>query len=409
MKVCLLAPELLPNQGGVGSYSVGLARELSARVDLHIVTVLRRKGKEIYNREEMEEYFGHRLRVHTISKADDTFLYNARFQEAVLREMPRLQAENQFDLIHSQHAHMPDLLYGQLHREIPFIRTIHTTIAGQREGIRIAHSLGGTLEPSERWQIALGPFLQTAERLTFARKEHYITVSNWMKNSLVRDGFAPDSVDVVYCGVDSTRFRPEARVEGSLARTPGAPVILFSGRPTLVKGGVVLAQAIPLILREFPDVEFAFTGGSAPEFLPFLPTAGAWRSHLTFLGFVPFDELPAVYASADLAVFPTFYENLPARLVELLSCGVPVVASEVGGIAEAVVSGTTGLLIPPGSPQALADAVLSILRDPSLRARMRARARNSVVERFSWERAGSETVASYHRVIDRHANRSDSS
>jgi glycosyltransferase involved in cell wall biosynthesis len=405
MKVCLLAPELLPNQGGVGSYSVALARELSKLVDLSIVTILREKGGVTYDREEMEQYFDHRIRIHTISKAGDTFLYNARFQAAVLRELPHFVTQDGYDLIHSQHAHMPDLLYGELHHELPVVRTIHTTIAGQREGIRVAQALGGTLEPSERWQVALEPVLRAAERLTLSRKEHYITVSNWMKRTLEQDGLPPESVDVVYCGVDSDRFRPEARVEGSLAHAPGAPVVLFSGRPTLVKGGVVLAKAIPLILREFPSVEFAFTGGGGEEFLGFLPSSNAWRTHLTFLGYVPFDRLPAVYASADLAVFPTFYENLPSRVLEVLACGVPVVASEVGGIGEAVVSGTAGLLVPPGSPQVLAEAILSILRDPGLRARLGAEARKSVIERFTWSRAASETLASYKRAIDRQTNR----
>jgi glycosyltransferase involved in cell wall biosynthesis len=401
MKVCLLAPELLPNQGGVGSYSVALARELSKLVDLSIVTVLREKGSVTYNRDQMEEYFDHRIRIHTISKAGDTFLYNARFQAAVLRELPYFATREGYDLIHSQHAHMPDLLYGLVHHELPVVRTIHTTIAGQREGIRVAQGLGGSLEPSERWQVALEPVLRVAERLTLNRREHYITVSNWMKRILVQDGLPADSVDVVYCGVDSERFRPEAKVEGSLAQTPGAPVVLFSGRPTLVKGGVVLARAIPLILREFPTVEFAFTGGGGEEFLGFLPKSATWRSHLRFLGYVPFDDLPAVYASADLAVYPTFYENLPTRVLEVLACGVPVIASEVGGIGEAVVSGTAGLLVPPGSPEALAEAVLSILRDPSLRARLGSQARRSVVERFTWSRAAAETLAAYRRALDR--------
>jgi glycosyltransferase involved in cell wall biosynthesis len=406
VKVCLLAPEFLPNQGGVGSYSVGLARELSKRVDLTVVTVLRQKGQQTYNRQEMEQYFENRAEILPISEAGDTFLYNAGFQWAVLRELPRLATQYGFELIHTQHAHMPDLLYGQLHHETPLVRTIHTTIAGQREGIRIAEHLGGTLEPSERWQVVLGPLLQTAEWLTWKRKQHYITVSEWMKRTLVQDGFAPESIDVVYSGVDSTRFRPEARVEGSLARTPGAPVVLFSGRPTLVKGAAVLAQAIPLIVRELPQVEFAFTGGGGEEFLQFLPSSDTSRSRFTFLGYVPFDQLPAVYASADLAVFPTFYENLPFRVVELLACGVPVVASEVGGMGEAVTSGMTGLLVPPGSPQALAEAVLSILQDPSLRDRLRARGRASVIERFNWERTASETVAAYRHALDHPSPRS---
>ncbi|MCI4351846.1 MAG: glycosyltransferase family 4 protein [Thermoplasmata archaeon] len=395
MKVCLLAPEFLPNQGGVGSYCVELARQLASRVDLTVVTLVRRKGAETFDREAMEAYFDHRLRVQTLSEAHDSFLYNAGFQWALLRRLPELFRSESFDVVHSQHAHMPDLLSGQFLDGPPTVRTIHTTIRGQKEAIHLASRLGGALEPSERWQIALDPLLRAAEWMTLRRRDHYITVSEWMRGELVRGGFPPERLGVVYNGVDQERFHPGASGPGTIPRKNGGPVVLFSGRPTRVKGAAVLAEAIPRVLREVPRAEFAFTGAGGSEILELMGKGFAPSEKLHFLGYVPYDQLPAVYASADVAVAPTFYDNFPIRIVELLSSGVPVVASEVGGIPEVVIPDRSGILVPPGSAELLAEGIIRLLRDEGLRRRLSEGGRALVLERFSWRHAADQTVAVY--------------
>lgn len=399
MKVCLLAPEFLPNQGGVGSYCVELARQLASRVDLTVVTLVRRKGTETYDREAMEAYFDHRLRVHTISEARDSFLYNGGFQWALLRRLPALFRSESFDVVHSQHAHMPDLLSGEFVDGPPTVRTIHTTIRGQREAIHLASRLGGNLEPSERWQVGLDPLLRAAEWMTLRRRDLYITVSEWMRTELVRDRFPPERLSVVYNGVDQERFHPGAAGPGTISRKNAGGVVLFSGRPTRVKGAAVLAEAIPRVLRELPDAKFVFTGGGESEILGLMGKGLVRSEQLRFLGYVPYDQLPAVYASADVAVAPTFYDNFPIRIVELLSSGVPVVASDVGGIPEVVIPGRSGILVPPGSAEALADGIVRLLRDDGLRRRLAQGGRALVSERFSWRQAADQTVAVYQAAM----------
>ncbi|HEV2231013.1 MAG TPA: glycosyltransferase, partial [Thermoplasmata archaeon] len=88
-----------------------------------------------------------------ISVARDSFVYNLGFQAAVLRRLPALLRTEGFDVIHSQHAHMPDLLLRFALERPPSVRTIHTTIVGQHEAIRLALRFGGRLESSERWQV----------------------------------------------------------------------------------------------------------------------------------------------------------------------------------------------------------------------------------------------------------------
>jgi glycosyltransferase involved in cell wall biosynthesis len=401
MRVCFLAPELLPNQGGVGTYSVEILRQLSREIDLTVLTPLRHRGGEVFDRARLEEYFDHRITVLPISEAHDTFVYNLAFQRAVRRYFARELPREQFDLVHSQHAHMPDLLVSEGSGFPPTVRTIHTTIEGQRHGIGIARELGGQLESSERWQVALAPVLRTAEWSIFRRRrDSYIAVSEWMRRELEARQIASHRIHVVHCGGDPQRFRPELREPGSLASAPDRRTVLYPGRPTLVKGAGVLARAIPLVLAQFPNVEFVFTGGGADDFLRLAALPPSAADHVRFLGYLPYDDLPRVFASADLAVAPTYYEDFPIRILESLSSGVPVVASDVGGIHEVVVTGQTGTLVPAGDPKALADAVLGLLRDDSYRTRLGANGRQRIVEEFSWQKAGDRTLELYQQIVE---------
>lgn len=148
MKVCLLAPELIPNRGGVGSYSACLLRSASDRVEFTVLTLQRYEGTQTRTEEQLRSEFGPKVDLKVVSVARDSFVYNMSFQLAILRAMRKLAPEGGFDLIHSQHAHMPDLFSGVMHSTPPTIRTIHTTIAGQREAIEIAQRAGSPMDLS---------------------------------------------------------------------------------------------------------------------------------------------------------------------------------------------------------------------------------------------------------------------
>jgi glycosyltransferase involved in cell wall biosynthesis len=399
MRVCFLAPELLPNQGGVGTYSVEILRQLAGRAEVTVLTPLRQRGPETYDRQRLEEYFGHRVTVLPISEAHDTFVYNLAFQRAVRHYLAGEGRNEKFDLIHSQHAHMPDLFVRSRKGGPATIRTMHTTIEGQRQGIRIARELGGGLESSERWQMALAPVLGVAERSILGRPDDtYIAVSDWMRRELESLDIAPERIEVIHCGGDPDRFRPELREPARLRSSSERRVVLYPGRPTLVKGAGVVARAIPLVLKRFPEAEFVFTGGGSEDFLRIAALSPSTAARVRFLGYLPYDDLPKVFAAADLVIAPTYYEDFPIRILESLSSGVPVVASEVGGIREVVVTGSTGTLVRPGDPNALADAIVDLLADDPRRERLGTNGRQRIVEEFSWQRAGDRTLELYRKI-----------
>ena len=400
LRVCLLAPDFLPVWGGAGTYAVELARELASRVDLTVLTLDRKNGGGSYTKERMEQLFDHRVRIEVISEARENFRYNAAFQVAVLRRLPRMVREEGFDLVHSQHAHMPDLLYRRFNRSPPVVRTVHSTIAQQRAGIGAAEQFGGKLEASENWQIALEPFLRSAEWITLRDSDQIVAVSHFIEEELCRLGIRREEIRVVYNGVRVDQFRPDARAPSTATSANHGPLVLYSGRPTLLKGIGVLIDALPAILREVPSAHFAFAGGSEAEFRSLTQGRNLPMEHIHLLGKLRYDELPGVYASADVAVAPSFRDNVPFWILEAMSSGLPVVASRVGGIPELVSDGKTGVLVPPGSPEALAAALIPLLRDPTARRELGHAARNSVLERFNWARTATETLELYRATLD---------
>ncbi len=155
IKLALLAPEFLPNWGGVGTYCVEIARHLAEKLDLHVITLTREiKGSELkYTKQDLLDYFDNKINVHILTKATDTFLYNIKFQYKIMSDIPKLEKEYGLDLIHSHHAHMSDVLYKVKNQRLPSVTTIHTTIGGQRESINASGLPFNKLSPSEKWQV----------------------------------------------------------------------------------------------------------------------------------------------------------------------------------------------------------------------------------------------------------------
>lgn len=399
LRVCLLAPEFLPNRGGVGTYSVELAKEISHRVDLTILTLTRTDRGKSYTRQEMEAALDHQATVLPIAEAGDGFVYNAKFQYAVLKVLPSLSRKERFDLIHTQHAHMPDLLSGLVGNQPPLVRTVHSTIRGQRDAIRVLQGMGEQADRTERWEIGLEPMLRFSERTILRRPGPLIAVSEWTRQQLLHDGLPNERIRVVRNGIDTQRFRPEAASSLPESMRTDRLRVLLPGRLTLLKGGAVALAAIPSVLDAVPNVEFTFTGGTNKHILELLSPGRLPWDHLRLLGTVEYEQLPGVIASADVIMLPTLYDNFPFAVLEGMASGAAVVASTFGGIPEAIRPGENGLLVPVGDAHALAEALIRLLRDTEERRRLGANARRSMVENFGWNTVADQTMAAYDAAV----------
>jgi glycosyltransferase involved in cell wall biosynthesis len=212
---------------------------------------------------------------------------------------------------------------------------------------------------------------------------------------------------VVRCGIDTQRFAPErTRPEAS---SPGLIRLLNVGRLAPEKGHTFLLEAISRV--QHCGFDYACTiVGDGPEHAQLEASARALgiADRVTFTGAVGQDEIGEYYDAADVFVMPSLAEGLPVVLMEAMAHGVPVVASRIMGIPELVEDGVNGLLVVPGRPQALADAVFTLAKDEAMRRRMGAKAREKVCNEFNSRQSAEKLARLFHEILTPAASAADS-
>ena len=217
---------------------------------------------------------------------------------------------------------------------------------------------------------------------------------------LVRVGVPADRVSVVPCGVDVEEFTPD----GSAAARGSRPRLLSLGRLVPRKGHDTVIRALAAV----PDAELVIAGGPAAGELADDPEArrlGGLAERLgiadrvRLVGAVARPDVPTLLRSADVVVCAPWYEPFGMVPLEAMASGVPVVATEVGGLVDTVVDGVTGMLVPPRRPDALAAALRRVLADPSWREALGAAGVSRARSRYGWDRIAAETATVYARVL----------
>lgn len=205
------------------------------------------------------------------------------------------------------------------------------------------------------------------------------------------DGRTSLRTHVVYYGIDLARF---ANAAPALEPEAGSLVVGNVARLAPQKGQRHLVEAAALVHERHPEVRFLFVGdGELRAELEAQAASTARPDRFLFVG--ARDDVPELLASIDVFALPSLFEGLCYAVIEAQAAGVPVVATPVGGVRENVVDGETGLIVPLESPRALADAIVRLLDDPELAARLAANARKRTFERYSLERMVDETIALY--------------
>jgi glycosyltransferase involved in cell wall biosynthesis len=209
-------------------------------------------------------------------------------------------------------------------------------------------------------------------------------------------GVPQATVRIVPCGVDTARFSPA----GPAVRRGTRPRLLTCGPLQPGQGLETLIRALP----QAPDAELVIIGGPYRRLLRSLPyyrtlaglaaSAGV-RDRVIFTGRVPDGDLPAWFRSADLFVSAASYEPFGMATVQAMACGLPVVATSVGANRDAVIDGTTGLLVQPGRARLLGQRIRELLAQPVRRGAYGAAAADRASSRYSWEQISQETLTAY--------------
>lgn len=286
------------------------------------------------------------------------------------RRLVRLVRDERIDLVH---AHLTSAaIWGTIASRLtgrPCVVTLHVLPleghAGTRSGLR--ERLMNLL--LRRWSAGV------------------IAVSGAVRGAYVRAArIDPSKIAVVHNGVDCDAFAPDSRRRSAARRQlglgPGAMAVLTVSVLREGKGLDVLLQAARTVVAAVPDAVFLVAGdGPSSEGLRACAADLGLSDRLRWLGFRR--DVPEMLAAADLFVLPTLRDALPTALLEAMAAGLAVIASDTGGIPEIVEAPGLGRLVPPSDPEALAGAIIHLLRRPEERAAMGAAARDHIRARFS--------------------------
>lgn len=233
--------------------------------------------------------------------------------------------------------------------------------------------------------------LKRFERLNQRAADLIFVVSDVERRNLIQNGVRPKKIIVNANGVDINRFRPECGgrdIRGMLG-IDNKTVVGFVGTFGPWHGAPVLAEAARVMIPA-TTCHFLFMGDGDQhaETESIIKASGV---SATFTGRIPHDDVPAYLDACDILVSPhvpatdgSEFFGSPTKLFEYMAVSKPVVASRLGQMADVIRDSENGLLVEPGDPSALARAIERLAQDESLRARLGATARQTVVDRYTW-------------------------
>ena len=327
-------------------------------------------------------------------------LYNlaSQVKKEILKE--------KYDIIHGHSG--ASVLYKMFDRNIPACVTNHGIgykiyhFYWKYRVTRNRHDLLPYLNyfPKKVFHPIMGRFL-------FSLADRVTTVSNFTKQEVSKIyGVPQEKIDVVPNGVPIDIFTPnipKGQKKEIMDRYNFEKALLFIS-PAPIKGLHLLIKALPTIFREFTNTKLLIVGAipSNDTYYKFcyeLSKKLDVEEKVLFLGKIDHINLPVYYSVASAYVLPTLYDNCPFTVLESMACGCPVCASNVGGLPEIITDGKDGFLIGPTDIRALANTLIMLLDDNTLRKRIGLNAREKIEHKFSWDRVADRYIEVYQKTI----------
>jgi glycosyltransferase involved in cell wall biosynthesis/phosphoheptose isomerase len=378
--------------GGQNVHVAALA-EAAARRGAEVVVHTRRDDPDLPERVEVAPG----VVVHHVDAGPPTVVPKDGLLPYMDTFAERLVAAWRTDRPDVVHAHFwmsghASLLAAREHA-VPVVQTFHALGVVKRR-----YQGDDDTSPEQRFAI---------EREIVRRADEIVATCTDEVFELVRLGAANSKLTVVPCGVDLARFTPDGPRR---RRRAGLRRVLCVGRLVQRKGIGNVIEA----LAETPDTELVVAGGPPRDQLAVDPeaqrlTAVAERcgvaDRVDLIGQVSRADLPALMRSADVVVCAPWYEPFGIVPLEAMACGVPVVASAVGGMIDTVVDGVTGVHVPPRDPERLAGVLRALLDDPERRAEYGAAGVRRARRLYDWDRIATATLDVYARQARRHSPR----
>jgi glycosyltransferase involved in cell wall biosynthesis len=447
MNILFLSKEYPPETGwgGIGTYVYNIAHALSERGhSVHVITLAiasqsvppqsplnspqpplnLRGGEGGVKRELSGNIHIHRIRpVRFPTPLLNNFLFKSleiiKFNIAVILKIRELSKEVKFDIIEAPEWRSEAFLLSFFRRLKPAatvfkLKDIHLVIKCHSPSILLNEIYNPPSPPFNKGGAGGvdSRFVDWMERTTARNADLIVSPSKNLADIVSEKmDIKRENIRIIPNPIDTETFSPPQSAVDSRLPTPDSrlPKVLFVGRLDRLKGVHIFAEAIPIILKDAPDASFVMVGRDTNTG----PNNSSMKSYLEslipkeikekviFTGNVERAGLVDYYRESDVCVAPSFYENFPNTVLEAMSCGKAVVASNIGGIPEVIEDGVSGLLAKIGDARDFAEKIIMLLKNDTLRENMGVNARKRIEDRYTKAVVAREVEMLYQELRDK--------
>ncbi|HYF51492.1 MAG TPA: N-acetyl-alpha-D-glucosaminyl L-malate synthase BshA [Planctomycetota bacterium] len=366
-----------PTYGGSGVVASELGIELAKRGhEVHVIS---------YALPFRLEGYTERIFYHEIDVSNYPLFKYPPFTLSAACKMIEIAEANRLEVLHAHYA-VPWAVCAHLAREV---------VSEGDQQLKIVTTLHGT----DITLVGSEPSFFKMTKFGIQRSDAVTAVSTYLKNETIKTFGVDCPIDVIHNFIDAERFKPKA--DGKCCRQHLAPkgekllIHVSNFRPVKNVPDVVKTFAL---VRKRMKVRLLMVG-EGPELGPARSLAKELGVDEDVLFMGKQQAVEEIMSSADLFLLPSAFESFGLSALEAMSCGLPVLATEVGGVAEVVNSGVDGWLCRVGDVQCMADRAFDLLNNDAKRLAMGEAARKKAVEQFSPSRIVSQYEALYERVV----------
>ena len=390
IRLCVVSPLFHPDLGGVGRQAVLLtARLKECGLKLFVLSRKMKDLPEFQMPSNIEVHYIPALRPYVHNLEDKSFPnLMTSFSFSMMLSYKLFTMRKKYDLVHFHGASIPLIIC------LPLLKLLRKKVIAKVLASRL-----GTEAGSLRGRYL---FLGNIMAYILKNADSFIAISQEIAAGLRSDGVRPEKIVRVMNFVDTERFCPvngEERHMLKIALSADKNIVInFTGRIVERKGINVLINAFAKAgnLLQSSSALIIIGAGSDEDKLRNLVSELRINNNVRFLGHSR--EVVKYYQASDIFVLPSYAEGMPNSLLEAMSCGLPVIASRIGGVVDVVEDGKSGVLVEPGDVSGLTSAMIKLIADVELRQRLGAEARRRIVEGFSIERAADEYIKLYREL-----------
>lgn len=415
MKICIMSREYPPETGwgGIGAYSYQLSHEL-ARLghEVHVVCV----AKEAITGKDPEMVLDGQVHVHRVvwgeklrlanllNKTQPNTHYLLRSAFPMWKKFLELHKAHQFDAVEAP-DHLAEGFFIAITRIAPLVVRLHTPFSKL-----VAEGYHNIKTDFDTYIVS------TIERIAMSEADILSSPSVNLAEYVAADTGVPiEQIQIVRNPVNTKKFSPDGK-KANLSLPAGCKIVYFAGRLEGRKGIKYLIQTVPEVVKAVPEARFVVVGADTNTEINNTSVLESLKSSLAqnnvldkvqFVSHVPLSEMPEYYRMADVCVVPSLYDNAPYTVLEALASGKPVIGSTAGGTPEYIKPNVTGLHVPKADAEALAEAIIEILKDDSKRLACGKMAREVAENSYASNVIASEAIKTYEQAIARHQVRKD--